>query len=109
MKTIALSGKKGGLHGLPVGEMSKDQQALFRTVLDDLLAPFRKADADEAMKLVEAGGVENLHLAFYKNMDLGDDGVWDVWKIEGRHMVWYFRGAPHVHTWVNIRDPKAKA
>ena len=66
-------------------------------------------DADEAMKLVEAGGVENLHLAFYKNQDLGNDGVWDVWQVEGPHMVWYFRGAPHVHTWVNIKDPKAKA
>jgi hypothetical protein len=107
-KTIALSGKKDGLPGLAVADMSKDQRALFNKVLADLLAPFRKTDADEAMKLVEAGGVENLHLAFYKNQDLGNDGVWDVWQVEGPHMVWYFRGAPHVHTWVNIKDPKAK-
>ena len=26
--------------------------------------------------------------------------------IEGPSMVWYFRGQPHVHTWVNIRAPK---
>lgn len=74
-------------------------------MLADLLAPFRKADADEAMKLVEAGGFDKLHMAFYKNMDIGNDGVWDVWQIEGPFMRWYFRGAPHVHTWVHIREP----
>ena len=42
-------------------------------------------------------------------VDLGlvFDGVWDIWQIEGPSMVWYFRGAPHVHTWVHVRDPKA--
>ena len=78
---------------------------LVRKVMSDLLAPFRKPDADEALKLVEAGGFDNLHMAFYKNMDIGQDGVWDVWQLEGPSMVWYFRGAPHVHTWVNIREP----
>jgi ubiquinone/menaquinone biosynthesis C-methylase UbiE len=52
--------------------------------------------------------IDKLHMAFYKNMDIGQDGVWDVWQVEGPSMVWYFRGAPHVHTWVNIRAP-AKA
>jgi hypothetical protein len=73
----------------------------------DLLAPFRKEDADEAMKLVEANGFEHLHMAFYKNEDIGNDGVWDVWQIEGPSMVWYFRGKPHVHVWVNIRGSAA--
>ncbi|QOV92416.1 DUF3500 domain-containing protein [Humisphaera borealis] len=107
--TVKLTGKKQGLPGIPMSELSKDQQGLVKKVLDDLLAPFRKADADEAMKLVEAGGMENLHMAFFKAGDLGNDGIWDVWQVEGPNMVWYFRGAPHVHTWVNIRDPNVKA
>jgi hypothetical protein len=41
-------------------------------------------------------------MAFYKAGDIGKDGVWDVWQLEGPNMVWYFRGAPHVHVWVNI-------
>jgi len=72
--------------------------------MSDLLAPFRKQDADEAIKLIKANGFENLHMAFYKNLDIGNDGVWDVWQIEGPAMVWYFRGAPHVHTWVHVRQ-----
>jgi hypothetical protein len=110
-KTVELKGTAQGLAGIPMTELSKDQQGLVRKVLDDLLAPFRKDDVTEAMKFVEAGGFDNLHLSFYngEKMDIGNDGVWDVWQIEGPHMLWYFRGAPHVHTWVNIRDPKAKA
>ena len=35
--------------------------------------------------------------------DLPDkDGIWDRWKLEGPAFVWYFRGSPHVHTWINI-------
>lgn len=28
------------------------------------------------------GGVPSLHMAFYKNLDLGADRVWDVWQLE---------------------------
>ena len=104
-KTIELSGKREGLPGIPASELSADQKDLVRKVLADLLAPFRKPDADEAMKLIEAGGFDDLHLAFYKNMDIGNDGVWDVWQIEGPSMRWYCRGSPHVHTWVHVREP----
>ncbi len=101
--TVKLSGKKEGLEGLRVGDMSKDQQAGVQAVLRDLLAPFRAEDADEAMKLIQASGTDDLHMAFFKGGDIGKDGVWDVWQIEGPDMVWYFRGSPHVHVWVNIR------
>src|SRR4030095_8607452 len=101
--TVKLTGKSSGLPGIPLTELSPDQKEQVRKVMADLLAPFRKADADEAMKLIEANGFDHLHMAFYKNHDIGDDGVWDVWQIEGPAMLWYFRGEPHVHTWVHIR------
>jgi hypothetical protein len=101
--TVALTGKKEGLPGVPVASLSADQKELVKKVLADLLAPYRKSDADEAMKLITAHGLDDLHMAFAKNGDIGGDGVWDVWQIEGPNMLWYFRGAPHVHCWVNIR------
>jgi len=103
-KTVILPGKKAKLDGLPVSELSRDQKELVRKVMADVLAPFRKADADEALKLVEDNGFDNIHLSYFKNLDIGNDGVWDVWQLEGPAMVWYFRGAPHVHTWVHIRE-----
>lgn len=78
----------------------------MKKVIGDILAPFRKADADEAMKHIEAGGIDNLHLSFYKGENIGNDEVWDVWQIEGPNMVSYFRGKPHVHAWLNIREPE---
>jgi hypothetical protein len=104
-ETVELPIKKKDLEGIPMSELSADQKGLVRKVLADCLAPFRKADADEALKLIEAGGFDDLRMAFFSTMDIGNDGVWDVWKVEGQNMVWYFRGAPHVHTWVNIKEP----
>ncbi len=101
--TVALR-TKDKLEGLPVSEMSKDQKKFVEQVLADLLMPFRKKDVDEAMKYIKAaGGVNALAMAFYQNLDLGVDKVWDVWQLESPNMVWYFRGHPHVHTWVNIK------
>ena len=96
--------QSSGFAGLPVKEMSRDQRELVQKVLADLLMPFRKQDTEEAMRsTAKHGGVDALHMSFYKNMDIGSDGVWDVWQLESANMVWYFRGYPHVHTWAHIR------
>ena len=58
------------------------------------------------MAVIEGGGgLDSLHMAFYKGENIGDDSVWDVWQVEGPNMVWYFRGKPHVHVWANIQAP----
>lgn len=102
--TVKLTGKTKGLDGIPMTELSADQKGLVRGVLKDLLAPFRAEDATESMKYIEAGGFDHLHLAYYKNQDVGKDGVWDVWQIEGPNMIWFFRGEPHVHCWAHIKE-----
>jgi hypothetical protein len=101
--TVALKKPGEPIPGLPVADMTRDQRELVDKVLADLLLPFRKKDADEAMKYIRENGVDKLTMSFYKNLDIGSDGVWDVWQLESPNMIWYFRGAPHVHTWVNIR------
>lgn len=104
-KTVALKSDINKIDGLPVADMTSDQQGLVRDTLKDLLAPFRAEDVDESMKLIDKnGGVESLRMAFYEAEDVGNDNVWDVWQLESPTMVWYFRGDPHVHTWVKIAD-----
>ncbi len=101
--TVALD-KPGQLAGLPVSEMTRDQGKLVEEVLHDLLLPFREKDRMKAMQdIKDSGGFDALSMSFYKNLDIGNDGVWDVWQLESPTMVWYFRGSPHVHVWVNIR------
>lgn len=89
--------------GIRIGELSRDQQALAEKCMKDLLGPYRPGDVEEAMRyLKDGGGLEKVHLSFFREDDIGGDGVWENWKLEGPTMAWYFRGAPHVHTWVNI-------
>jgi hypothetical protein len=109
-QTVAITRNKANRHGVPIADLSADQKAEVSKTMAALLAPFRKEDADEVMKIVNStGGLDSLHMAFYKNRDIGNDGVWDVFQIEGPQMVWYFRGAPHVHTWVHVKNPKSTA
>jgi hypothetical protein len=95
--------KEGTLPGIPGGDLTKDQIELVQKVLADILAPYRKEDVDEVMECVKAGGgFEKVHIAFYQTGDLGDDGIWDVWRLEGPTLVSHFRGAPHVHAYLNV-------
>jgi len=100
---VLLQGEKGRFKGISVGELSSDQKELVESVVKVLLAPYRKDDVDESIEHLKAGGgLDSLHMAFYKEGDLNNDQVWDVWRIEGPTFVSYFRGAPHVHAFINI-------
>jgi hypothetical protein len=105
---VQLQGEKGQFPGIAVGELSADQKQLVERTLKVLLAPYRQEDVDEVMEIVKAGGgLDRLHMAFYQQDDLDDDKVWDIWRVEGPSMVWHFRGAPHVHAYINIGLRKA--
>ena len=91
--------------GIPVTALSPDQRTELEQVLAVLLAPYRTRDRDEVRGcLAKQGGLEGCRLAFYREGDIGNDRVWDNWRLEGPAFVWHFRGAPHVHVWVNIAD-----
>ena len=105
---VPLQGKGGTFPGLAVSELSADQTELVASVLKIGLAPYREKDVEESMKVLKAGGgLDSLHMAFYKKGDLGADEIWDIWRVEGPSFVWHFRGAPHVHTYINIGLKKA--
>ena len=102
---VGFRGPQGAFHGLPVTEFSSDQKKHLQTVLRLLLEPFRQSDRDEVVRCLKTqGGLDACHLAFYKEGDLGNDGLFDNWRLEGPSFVWYFRGKPHVHVWVNVAD-----
>jgi hypothetical protein len=78
--------------------------------MEKLIEPFRMEDREEAVEcLSKQGGLDACSLAFYQDEDIGEDGVWDNWRIEGPSFVWYFRGSPHVHVWVNVADDPSVA
>lgn len=103
--SVEFQGADGKFSGIPVTEMSADQREHLQQVLQLLIEPYRQSDRDEVVKCLKAqGGLDNCSLAFYSDRDIGADGVWDNWRLEGPSFVWWFRGSPHVHVWVNVAD-----
>lgn len=91
--------------GLPVTEMSSDQKSHLQMILSLLVEMYRKDDQNETLKCLETqGGLDACSLSYYSDKDIGSDGVWDNWRLEGPSFVWHYRGAPHVHVWVNVAD-----
>lgn len=104
-QAVAFKGKSDSIAGIPVTDLSSDQKEQLQLSLGSLLEPFRVADRQEALQCLSGqGGLDACHLSFYTDHDIGNDRVWDNWRLEGPSFVWHFRGAPHVHVWVNIAD-----
>ncbi len=102
---IAFRGKGASFESIAVDTLSRDQKEHAQKVLRSLVEPYRQKDQDEALSaLKKQGGLDSCHLTFYKKDDLGGDGIWDNWRLEGPSFVWHYRGAPHVHVWVNVAD-----
>jgi hypothetical protein len=96
--------------GIPASELTADQRRLVETVMRDVLSPYRREDADEVMQLVRRnGGLERIHLTFYRDRDSNDTNRWHFWRLEGPGFVWNYRVLPHVHTYVNIAAAPARS
>ncbi len=105
---VAFRGPKGKFSGVAVADLARDQKEHLQKVLRLLLEPFRQSDVDEAVAaLRKQGGLDRCHVCFYRADDLGGDGIWDNWRLEGPAFVWHWRGAPHVHVWVHVSDDPA--
>lgn len=103
--SVAFRGSDGKFTGIPITDLSSDQREQMQLTLEKLIEPFRKSDQQEALQCLKTqGGLDACYLSFYTDKDLGKDKVWDNWRLEGPSFVWHFRGAPHVHVWVNIAD-----
>lgn len=104
-QSVAFQGKGSTFTGIPLTDLSTDQRAQMQLTLSKLVEPFRQADREEATRCLTAqGGLDVCYLSFFTDSDIGNDKVWDNWRLEGPSFVWHYRGAPHVHVWVNIAD-----
>lgn len=102
---VAFKGDAKQISGVSVADLNPEQQKGVQDLLGSLIEPFRKSDQDEVTQCVNTqGGLEQFKMSYFVNKDIGNDQVWDVWRLEGPSFVWHFRGAPHVHVWVNVAD-----
>ncbi len=101
----AVIAKTDSAAGLDCSTLSADQKQLLLTTMKRMLAMFRADDANATISDIERRGiVDRLHVSWYQGKyDIGSDGVWDTWQIEGPDLVWYFRGQPHIHCYFHLR------
>lgn len=89
--------------GVAYRKLNAQSKTLIEKVMRDLLSPYRKEDADEAMQVIKkTGGMETMHVMFFQEKDAKASQPWSFWRVEGPGFIWNFRVLPHVHTFVNI-------
>jgi Protein of unknown function (DUF3500) len=102
-RSVQLRPRGERIPGLASGDLTSDQRRLVESVMRDLLSPFRREDADEVMDIVRrTGGLERIHVAFYRDRNSTDNARWNFWRLEGPGFVWNYRVLPHVHCYVNV-------
>jgi len=93
--------------GISASELTRVQKLLVVSVMREVLSPFRREDGDEVMEIVSRnGGLDRIHLAFYRDRAATDANRWHFWRLEGPGFVWNYRVLPHVHTYVNVAVPR---
>ncbi len=73
--------------------------------MGQMLVMFRPGDVESTLgEITERGILDTLYLSWFGGKyDVGNDGVWDTWQIDGPDMLWYYRGEPHIHSYFQIR------
>ena len=104
---IALQGAQGRFDGVPVADLDARSRQLARSAIEEILVTYADEDAAYARECLAAnGGVEALHAADYAvdhegGRNVGDDPS-QIYRFEGPAAVFYFRGEPHLHAFVNV-------
>lgn len=105
---VQVQGQGGKFTGLAVKDLNDEQKSLVKSAAVQILSMYRDDDTSEAHELVSKnGGLDALHLSYYAKGDLLSDKIWDIWRIEGPSSVVHFRGAPHVHAYIHIKEKSA--
>jgi len=100
---IELQGNHNSFSGIPVAELTTEGKAMARDLVDGILGTYAAADAAYARECLTAnGGIDGLSLSYYLHGEDGDIPEAQVFRLEGPAAVFYFRGYPHVHAFLNV-------
>jgi hypothetical protein len=100
---IELQGRHGSFPGLPVAELTSEGKSMVREVVERVFSTYPADDVTFARECLEAnGGLGALSVSYYQHGEDGDIPEAQVFRIEGPSAVFYFRGYPHVHAFLNV-------
>lgn len=100
---IELQGDNGVFPGIPVKELSLESKRVTEELVRDILKVYEPQDVSYAWgSLEQNGGIDPLRLSYYKDGEVANSGQYQIFRLEGPAAVFYFRGFPHVHAFINI-------
>jgi hypothetical protein len=100
---IELQGRGGSFRGIPVAELMPDSKAITHDLVAHILSTYPPDDVAYARECLQAnGGIDSLFLSYYQHGDDGEIPEAQVFRLEGPSAVFYFRGYPHVHAFLNV-------
>ncbi len=100
---VELLGKRGSFPGIPIAELTAEGKSLTRELVERIFSTYPPDDVTYANECLTAnGGIDALFLSYYQHGEDGDIYEGQVFRLEGPSAVFYFRGYPHVHAFVNV-------
>jgi hypothetical protein len=100
---IELQGRHRSFPGIPVAELAPESKSLVRELVERICSTYAPDDVVYARECLSAnGGPDALSLSYYQHGEDGDIPEAQVFRLEGPAAVFYFRGYPHVHAFVNV-------
>jgi Protein of unknown function (DUF3500) len=100
---VELQGRHGSFQGIPVAELTPESKAVARELVERILSTYEPGDVAYAREcLVANGGLDALSLSYYQHGQDGNIPEAQVFRLEGPAAVFYFRGYPHVHAFLNV-------
>ncbi|MGD8375675.1 MAG: DUF3500 domain-containing protein [Acidobacteriota bacterium] len=100
---IELQGRHGTFPGVPIAALADPGKALARELVEGILSTYPARDVAYAWRCMEEnGGLDALFLSYYEDGEVGGSGEYQIFRVEGPGAVFYFRGFPHVHAFVNV-------
>jgi len=100
---IELQGRNGSFPGIPVAELPSEGKSMARELVQRICSTYAPDDVAYARQCLDAnGGSDGLFLSYYQHGEDGDIPEAQVFRLEGPAAVFYFRGHPHVHAFINV-------
>jgi hypothetical protein len=100
---IEINGTDSAFVGVPVALLSENSKALARELVDGILSTYALQDVEYAWKCLDHnGGLDALYLSYYVDGEVSDSRQYQIFRLEGPAAVFYFRGYPHVHAFINV-------
>ncbi len=100
---IQLQGSQGPFAGVEIATLLPESRTIARELIEGILSTYPAEDVAYGWQCLERnGGAERLYLSYYEDSEVDRSGQFQNFRLEGPAAVFYFRGYPHVHAFINL-------